>query len=78
MSTRVALTMHGSAFKNIHFVVKQILKLNNRINTYLIRLNIISYYSLSLNTCECLICQNCQGNFNRLKTDPQFHLKILL
>ena len=73
MSTRVALTMHGSAFKNIHFVAKQILKLNNRINTYLIRLNIISYYSLSLNTCECLIC-----HFNRLKTDPQFHLKILL
>ena len=39
------------------FVAKEILKLNNTINTCLITLNIILNYSLSLNTLECLICQ---------------------
>ena len=58
-------TMHGSAFKDRHFVrsetlatrAKELLKLNNTINNCLIRLNNTLYYSLSLNTCECLICQ---------------------
>ena len=40
-----------------NFIPKDSLKVNNRIGTSLIRLNIILYYSLSLNTCECLICQ---------------------
>ena len=38
-----------------HFLAKELLKLNKTINTCLIRLNIILYYSLPLNTCECLI-----------------------
>ena len=49
--------MHDSPFKNRHSVAKEILKLNNTINTCLRMLKIISYYSLSLNTCECAICQ---------------------
>ena len=48
----VGLTMHGSSFKNRHFVAKDSLKLNNTINTSLIKLNIILYYSQSLNTSE--------------------------
>ena len=45
--------MHGSSFKIIHFVqscAKVSIKLNNTVNTCLIRLNIILYYPLSLNT----------------------------
>ena len=59
-SIRVGLIMHGPLFKNRHFVrlpAKDSLKLNNTIKTCLKRLNIILYYFLSLNTCECLICQ---------------------
>ena len=56
--------MHGSSSKKRHFVWsrgKDILKLNNTIN----KLNIILYYSLSLNTCEYLICPIYQKNFNQ-------------
>ena len=57
--------MYGSSFKNRHSVrsetlatrAKESLKLDNTINTCLIRLNIILYFSLSLNSCECLIFQ---------------------
>ena len=55
-SLRIGLTLHGSLFKNKHFVLsraKELLKLNNTIN----RLNIILYYSYSLNIFECLIYQ---------------------
>ena len=45
---RVGLIMHGSPFKNRHFAAKDLLKLNNTINTCLIKLNIILYYSQSL------------------------------
>ena len=41
--------MYGSSFKYRRFVAKKIVKLNNTINTCLIRLNIILYYSLPLN-----------------------------
>ena len=41
--------------------------LNNPINTCLISLNIILYYSEPLNTCECLICQTYQQYCNQLK-----------
>ena len=54
MPIRVDLTMHGSSFKNRHFVwsrAKDLLKLNNTIN----KPNSILYYSLSLNTCECYV-----------------------
>ena len=77
-STRVGPTMHDSPFKNRHSVAKEMLKLNNTINTCLRMLNIISYYSLSLNTCECAICQIYQQNCNPLKSHRYFHLKILL
>ena len=53
----VALTMHGSSFENRQFVAKDSLKLNNTINTYLIRLNIILFCPLLLNACECSIYQ---------------------
>ena len=72
--------MHVSSFKNRHFVwsrAKESLKLNKTINVSSIRLNIISYYSLSLNTCECLICQIYQQNCNRLKNHTHIHQKIL-
>ena len=49
--------MHDSSFKGRRLVVEDSLKLNNTINTCLIRLNIILYYSFTLNTYECLICQ---------------------
>ena len=58
-SVRVGLIMHGSSFKNRYFVAKELLKLNNTIN----RLNISLYYSKSLNTCDCLICQIYQHKF---------------
>ena len=85
-STRVGLTMHGSPFKDRHFAwletlatrAKELLKLNNTINTCLIRLNIILYYPNLLKTCECLICQIYQLNCNRLKNYTHFNLKILL
>ena len=44
-SIRVGLNMHGSSFKYSHFVARKALKLNNTINTCLIRLNIILHYS---------------------------------
>ena len=52
--------MHDSSFKDRHLVAKESLKLNNTINTCLIRPKIIFYYSYSLNIYECLICQICQ------------------
>ena len=50
--------MHALLYNETHLVssenlparAKELLKLNNTINTCLIRLSIISYYSLSLNT----------------------------
>ena len=59
--------MHGSSFKDRHLVqsdtlamhTKELLKLNNTINIYLVRLNII-LYCYSLNTCKCLICKTYQ------------------
>ena len=33
--------MHGSSFKDRHFVAKELLKLNKTINTYLIRLTLL-------------------------------------
>ena len=64
-SGKVGLTMHGLSIKDRPFRwleilaarAKELLKRNNTINTCLIRLNIILYYSLLLNTCESLICQ---------------------
>ena len=59
-STRIGLTMHGSSFEDRHLVwshTKNSIKLNNTVNTCLIRLKIILYYSYSLNIYECLICQ---------------------
>ena len=32
-SIRVGLNMHGSSFNDTHFVAKQLLKLNNTVNT---------------------------------------------
>ena len=54
--------MHGSSSKDRYFVwsatrAEELLKINNTINTSLIRLNITLFYSLALNTYECLICQ---------------------
>ena len=60
---RVGLNLHGSSFRNRHLVAKDSLKLNNTINTCLLRLNSILYYSLSLNTCECLISTHLRQNF---------------
>ena len=39
---------------------------------YLIRLNIVLYFSLSLNACDCLICHIYQYNCNRLKNHTHF------
>ena len=50
--TRVGLIIYGSLFTDRHLVAKDSLKLNNEINTCLIRLNIILYYFLRLNTCH--------------------------
>ena len=55
--------MHGLLYNDTYLVssenlaarAKELLKLNITINTCLIRPSIISYYSLSLNTYECLI-----------------------
>ena len=55
--------MHSLLYNEKHLVsleslaarAKELLRLNNTINTCLIRLSIISYCSLSLNTCEYLI-----------------------
>ena len=47
--------MYGSSFNDRHLVAKDSLKLNNTVNTSLIRLNIILHYSLPLNTCDCLM-----------------------
>ena len=51
------LKTHFVRSENLVSHAKDSLKLNNTINTCLIRLNIILYYSLPLNTCECSICQ---------------------
>ena len=80
-SIRVGLTKHSSSFNDTHLVTKNSLKLNlsNTIDTCLIRLSIILYYSLQLNNCECLICQKIyEQNCSRLKNHTHFHLKILL
>ena len=44
LSKKVGIIMHGSLLKDIHFVAKDPLKLNNAINTCLIYLNIIWCY----------------------------------
>ena len=41
---RVGLIIHGSSLNDAHLVAKETLKLNNTINTCLIRLNVILYY----------------------------------
>ena len=41
------------SFKDRDFVAKDSLKLNNTVNTCLIRLSVILYYSWSLNIFEC-------------------------
>ena len=77
--------MHGLLYSETHLVAsenlaaraKELLKLNNTINTCLIRPSIISYYSLSLNTCECLILQIFQYNSIRLKIYTHLNLKII-
>ena len=77
MSIRLGLAIHDSLFKNKHFVwsrAKDSVNFSNTIN----RLKIILCYSLSLNICECLICQMEQQNCNRPKNHAHFHLKILL
>ena len=64
-SIRIGLTMHDPSINERYFVlsvtlathIKDSLKLNNTKNTCLISRNIILYYYLSLNTCECLIFQ---------------------
>ena len=56
----VGLAIHGLLFRDIHFVRSQtlatrtndLLKPNNAIKVCLINLNIILYYSFSLNICE--------------------------
>ena len=53
----VALTMHDSLFKDRYFAAKDLLKLNNTINTRSTRLNITLYSSYSLTIYECLIRQ---------------------
>ena len=71
--------MHGSSFKNRHFVrlrPKALLKLNYTINTCSIRLNITLYYSWSLNIFEYLICQIYQWNCNRLKNHTGVYISI--
>ena len=77
--------MHGLLYSETHLVssenlaarAKELLKLNNTINTCLIRPSIISYYSLSLHTCECLILQIFQYNSIRLKIYTHLNLKII-
>ena len=77
--------MHALLYNETHLVssdnlaarAKELLKLNNTINTCLIRPSIISYYSLSLNTCECLILQIFQYNSIRLKIYTHLNLKII-
>ena len=44
-SIRVVLLMHGSLFNDTHLVAKDSLKLYNPVDTCLIRLGIILYYS---------------------------------
>ena len=44
-SIRVFLLMHGSLFNDTHLVAKDSLKLYNPLDTCLIRLGIILYYS---------------------------------
>ena len=64
--------MHGSSFKNRHFArsrAKHSLKLNITLNSCLIRLNTILFYSYSLNT-ELLICQIYQLNCNSEELNP--------
>ena len=46
--------MHVSFLNDTHLVTKDPLKFNNSINTCLIGLDIILYFSQPLNTCECL------------------------
>ena len=53
-------------------------KLNDTKKTCLLKLNITLCCSLSLNTCEYLICQINQRNCSLLKNHTHFHLKILL
>ena len=64
---RVGLIIHVSLFKDLNFVTKYPRKRDNSISTCLISLNIISYYSYSLNNSDCLICQIYQKHCNWLK-----------
>ena len=59
--------IHVLSFNDTYLVAKDSLKLNNTINTYLIRLNIFLYDFLSLSIHDCSICQIYQWNGNRLK-----------
>ena len=58
---RVDIVMYSSLFKDTHF------EINNAINIYLIRQNIILYYSRLLDIYECLICHQHQYYNNQLK-----------
>ena len=49
--------IHVSLFNHRQLAAKDPQKLNNLISNCLKNLNIVSYFSSSLNTCECLICQ---------------------
>ena len=83
-SIRIGLTMYDPSINERYFVlsvtlathIKDSLKLNNTKNTCLISRNIILYYYLSLNTCECLIFQIYRQNCNRLKNHTYSHLKF--
>ena len=55
--TKVGLIIHGSSLNDTNLVAKELIKLNNTINTYLIRPNSILCYYLPLNACGCLICE---------------------
>lgn len=40
--------------------------------------NIVKHYLFLTNTCESLICQNYEKNYNGFKNHKQFPLKLLL
>ena len=47
-SIGLSLIIHGSSFSYTNLVAKELLKLNNTINTCLISLSIILYYSVNV------------------------------
>ena len=71
-SITVGLIIHGSLFKDTHFVAKDLLKLDNAINTYLINLNITLYPAFLVNIYEYLKYHHNQYYHNQ----PQNHIHI--